>query len=172
MKDSYKKQLAEKLKIAKQKSQRNNIIRHLPLPLADVLKNRPYMTTPKLETILMGVNQKWGFALHTHEFIKKYPDNRIEVSWEKDVLQFVASTKPTHKHACLLTGFENSPLFIVERHWVVQHFQALWEGIGLKDLWLFDEELTFGLLICRYGGYIEHDPNPGEYFYAITYWGE
>lgn len=171
MKDELKKKLAEKLKIAKQKNHRSNVINQLPLNITAILKNSPYITTPELEKALMNVNQKWNFELHTHEFIEKYPNNRVEVSWEKDVLRFVTSMQPIHKQVYLLLDIENSPLFMVESHWAIQHFQDLWQCIDSRDFWLFDEDLTFGLLICRYGGYLEDDPNPEEYFYAITHWG-
>lgn len=54
--------------------------------------------------------------------------------------------------------------------WVIENFSDIWEAINYTDLWVFDMDVNYGVLVSRYGGYLEHDPNPKEILYAITKW--
>ncbi|MEI3611870.1 hypothetical protein [Pseudogracilibacillus sp. SO30301A] len=72
------------------------------------------------------------------------------------------------KPVYLFLGNDDGPIYIVDGIWVLKHFKVLWESINYEDVWIIRRKYDYGLLVSRYGGYLEHDPNPKEVFYAMT----
>lgn len=165
--------LERKLKEQQQKSQRAEILRALPLPLSNMIVASAFVISPERERILETVHAKWNNDLHKHDFAERYGKFRQEFSWEHEVAAYVEETTLdfARQPAYLYFGLADCPLFVVDGNWAIQHFSQLWTSIHFEDWWLFCPDLSCGLLISRYGGYLEHDPNPEEILYAVTVWG-
>ncbi|PGM49017.1 hypothetical protein [Bacillus sp. AFS053548] len=163
--------LQQKIKVSKQKKQRNVLINTLPQELATVLENCEIITSPELDRILDKVHAKWNYDLHKGDFIVNYSNFRIEFSWEKEVIQFVQGIDIEEKLAYLFFGIEDSPILLIDDgKWVIKNFDILWQSINNEDIWIISQDYSCGVLVSRYGGYLEHDPNPKEIIYAITKW--
>lgn len=165
--------LEQKLKEQQQKSRRTEVLHALPKPLSDVMEGSAFIISPERERILEAVHAKWNNDLHKHDFAKRYSRFRQEFSWEHEVMAYVKGTTLNfaRQPAYLYFGLANCPLFVVDGNWAIQHFSQLWTSIHCEDWWLFCPDLSCGVLISRYGGYLEHDPNPEEILYAVTVWG-
>ncbi|MED4402580.1 hypothetical protein ABET41_09715 [Metabacillus fastidiosus] len=168
--DERKALLQQKIKINKQKSQRNKLIDFLPQDISTVLEKCDLITSPKLDRILDEIHQKWNYELHKEEFVKKYGDFRKEFSWEQEVIQYMQEIEIEKKVVCLFLGIDDSPIYLVEGKWVIENFNILWQSIDNDDLWIISKDFNYGVLVSRYGGYLEQDPNPKEIFYSITKW--
>lgn len=72
----------------------------------------------------------------------------------------------------LFLGIDDSPIFLVNGKWAIKNFSILWQCINNDDIWIVSQDFSYGVLVFRYGGYLEHDPNPKEIFYAITKWDD
>ena len=164
--------LQQKIKITKQKNQRNVVINTLPKDLATILEKCEIITTPELDKILDKVHAKWNYDLHKGDFIINYSNFRIEFSWEKEVIQFMQGIDIEEKLAYLHFGIAESPIFLIDGKWVIKNFDILWQSINSEDIWIISQDYSYGVLVSRYGGYLEYDPNPIEILYAITKWGD
>ncbi|NPC93583.1 hypothetical protein HOO54_15385 [Bacillus sp. WMMC1349] len=163
--------LKQKLKINKQKSLKIKLMDLLPKKLATVINKSEVIISPEREKILNKVHEKWNFDLHKGDFVTRYSDFRKEFSWEQEVIQFIDGIDIEEKQVYLLLEIDdNSPFFLVDGKWVIKNFGLLWGLINNNDLWVVGQDFSYGFLVSRYGGYLEHDPNPKEIFYAITYW--
>lgn len=105
------------------------------------------------------------------DFILNYSNFRKEFSWEKEVIQYVQSINFKEQLVYLFFGIDDSPIFLVDGKWVIMNFKILWELLNNKDIWVISQVYSYGILVSRYGGYLEHAPNPEEIHYAITKWG-
>jgi len=160
-----------KFKVTKQKYKRNELMKILPKDLVSVIEKCEIITSPELDKILEIVNLKWNYDLNKWDFILNYSDFRKEFSWEKEVIQYVQGKNFKEQLVYLYLGIEDSPIFLIDGKWAIMNFNILWELINNKDIWIFSQDYSFGVLVSRYGGYLEHDPNPKEIYYAITEWG-
>ena len=167
-----KKLLQQKVKVNKQKRQRQKLITMLPKDMSDVIENTDLVTSPELEKILETVNNRWNNELHSHNFLIHYKNSRKEFSWEQEVIQYIQGINLEEKQIYLFLGITDSPIFLVEGTWVIKNFKVLWESINYEDLWIIGQNFKYGVLVSRYGGYLEHDPNPNEIFYSITNWDD
>ncbi|MGG3889863.1 hypothetical protein [Metabacillus fastidiosus] len=52
----------------------------------------------------------------------------------------------------------------------MENSNVLWQSIDNDDLWIITKDFNHGVLVSRYGGYLEQDPNRKEIFYSITKW--
>ncbi|WLR42290.1 hypothetical protein LC087_16435 [Bacillus carboniphilus] len=163
--------LQQKLKATKQKISRKELIELLPDNLSVVIEEATFFTDPKVEHILNNLYNLWNNELHLHSFINKYSENRKEFSWENEVISFVQGLNFKQELGYLYVGIEKSPLYLVGGKWLIENFDVFWEQISFEDIWFFGKDLSNGVLVSQYGGYLEHDPNPKEIMYAITYWG-
>ncbi|WP_410983142.1 hypothetical protein [Bacillus cereus] len=168
--DERKVRLKQKIKMAKQKSQKHKLISLLPQHISAVIEKSSVITSPELETILNKVHEKWNFELHKGDFVINYSNFRKEFSWEQEVIQYVQEIDMEEKLVCLFLGIEDSPIFLVNGKWVIENFSILWQCMNHDDLWIMSQDFSYGVLVFRYGGYLEHDPNPREIYYAITKW--
>ncbi|TCM87923.1 hypothetical protein EV294_1163 [Paenibacillus sp. BK033] len=162
--------LSQKLKINKQKNQRINLINSLPLDMSNVIEKSDLITSPESDKILDKIHEKWNHELHSKDFIFKYKDFRNEFSWEEEVVQFVQGIVIEVKLAYLFFGIDDSPMFLVDGNWVIQHFDTLWNSINNEDVWIIGQNFNYGVIVSCYAGYLEHDPNPEEIHFAITRW--
>ncbi|MEC1636897.1 hypothetical protein P9D98_20235 [Bacillus mojavensis] len=176
--DNRKMLLRQKLKINKQKSLRVTLMSTLPrdmstLPrdMATTIEDCSLITSPELERILDKVQKKWNFELHKNDFAIKYSEHRKEYSWEYEVINHVQQTKLPDEQVYLYLGIEDIPIFLINGNWIIENFNFLWEQINNSDLWIIDFNFKYGVLVSRYGGYLDHDPNPNEIIYAVTEWG-
>ncbi|MGG3654240.1 hypothetical protein ABES36_23430 [Bacillus pseudomycoides] len=129
----------------------------LPQDISNVIEKSDVITSPELETILNKVHEKWNFELHKGDFVISYSNFRKEFSWEQEVIQYVQ-------------GIDNSPIFLVNGKWAIENFSILWQCINNDGIWIISQSFSYGVLVSRYGGYLEHDPNPKEILYAVTKW--
>lgn len=164
--------LKQKLRINKQKSLRVELMKLLPPDMSVVIEKSELITSPELEKILEKVHEKWNFDLHKNDFALTYSDFRKEFSWEQEVMEYVQGCAIAEKKVYLfLGGIDDSPIFLVDGKWIVRNFSVLWNCINYDDIWIIGQDFSYGVLVSRYGGYVEHDPNPKEIMYAITKWG-
>ncbi|WP_243763896.1 hypothetical protein [Bacillus sp. XF8] len=168
--DERKMRLKQKLKIANQKSGKYKLMSLLPKDMSTVIEKSDVITSPELETILNKVHEKWNFELHKGDFVINYSNFRKEFSWKQEVIQYVQGIDMEEKLIYLFLGIDDSPIFLVNGKWVIENFSVLWQCINNDDLWIISPDFSYGVLVCRYGGYLEHDPNPKEIYYAITKW--
>ncbi|MDF2086415.1 hypothetical protein [Bacillus pseudomycoides] len=168
--DERKMRLKRKVKIAKQKSQRYKLMRLLTEDMSTVIEKSDVITSPELEIILNKVYEKWKFELHKWDFVINYSNFRKEFSWEQEVIQYVQRIDIEEKLVYLFLGIDDSPIFLVNGKWAIENFSILWQCINNDDIWIISQDFSYGVLVFRYGGYLEHDPNPKEIFYAITKW--
>lgn len=143
----------------------------LPRDMATTIDDCSLITSPELERILDKVQEKWNFELHKNDFAIKYSKHRKEYSWEYEVINHVQQTKLPDEQVYLYLGIEDSPIFLINGNWIIENFNFLWEQINNSDLWIIDFKFKYGVLVSRYGGYLDHDPNPNEIIYAVTEWG-
>ncbi len=162
--------MQQKIKRNKQKNQRYDLINRLPYRLTSEIEKCELIFSPEVDEILDKVNKLWNYDLHKGDFVTKYHNFRKEFSWEDEVIQYVQQIKIEEKQAYLFLGINDSPIFLVNGKWVIENFSNIWEAISYTDLWVFDKDVNYGVLVSRYGGYLEHDPNPKEILYAITKW--
>lgn len=87
------------------------------------------------------------------------------------MINHVQQTKLPDEQVYLYLGIEDSPIFLINGNWIIENFNFLWEQINNSDLWIIDFKFRYGVLVSRYGGYLDHDPNPNEIIYAVTEWG-
>jgi hypothetical protein len=170
--DQRKKLLQQKIKVNKQKNQIKVLMNMLPQDMSDVMKNTDLITSPELEQILDAVNNRWNNELHSHNFLNHYKKFREEFSCEQKVIQYIQGIEIEEKEIYLFLGIPDSPIFLVEGNWVINNFKALWQSINYEDVWIIGQNIKYGVLVSRYGGYLESDPNPKEIFYAITKWDD
>lgn len=169
--DERKKLLNQKLRINKQKIHRGILIKLLPQDMSTVIEESELITSPELEKILDKVHEKWNFELHKSDFAINYSNFRKEFSWEQEVIEYVKEVDIAEKKVYLFLGIDDSPIFLVDGNWIIQKFNILWQRINNKDIWIIAQDFSYGVLVSRYVGYLEHDPNPKEIFYAVTKWG-
>ncbi|MGG3889530.1 hypothetical protein [Metabacillus fastidiosus] len=170
--DNRKILLQQKIKLNKQRSRGKLLMKMFPQDMSNVIENTDLITSPELEKILETVNKKWNNELHTHNFIIQYKNFRKEFSWEQEVIQYVQEIEMKEKEVYLFLGIPDSPIFLVNGNWVIKNFEVLWQSINYEDVWIIGQNCNYGVLVLRYGGYLEHDPNPKEIFYAITKWDD
>uniref|UniRef100_UPI003F491CBF hypothetical protein n=1 Tax=Niallia taxi TaxID=2499688 RepID=UPI003F491CBF len=170
--DERKKLLQQKIKVNKQKSQRRMLMNILPQDMSDVIENTVLINSPELEIILETVHRRWNNGLHSHNFLIHYKNSRKEFSWEQEVIQYIQGIDIKRNQIYLYLGIPNSPIYLVDGNWVIKNFKVLWQSINYEDVWIISRNYTYGVLVSRYGGYLEHDPNPKEIFYAITKWDD
>ncbi|WP_163537260.1 hypothetical protein [Gracilibacillus sp. YIM 98692] len=170
--DERKILLQQKIKVNKQKGQRKILVDMLPKDLSHVIENSDLITSPELEKVLNSVHERWNNELHTHDFIINYENHRKEFSWGQEVIQFVQGITIAEEQVYLFLGISDSPIFLVDGNWVIKNFRVLWQSINYEDVWIIGQDFNYGVLVSCYGGYLEHDPNPKEIFYAITKWND
>jgi hypothetical protein len=163
--------LQQKIKVNMQKNRRNVFLNLLPKELASVIEQCEIITSPELEKILENVHAKWNYDLHKGDFILNYSSFRKEFSWEREVIQYLQGIDTEEQLVYLFLGIEDSPIFLIDGKWVIRNFNILWQLIDNEDIWIISQDYSYGILVSRYGGYLEHDPNPNEILYAITNWG-
>ncbi|WP_165346800.1 hypothetical protein [Gottfriedia acidiceleris] len=163
-------QLQQKIKVTKQKYKRKELMNILPKDLASVIEKCEIITSPELEIILDKVHAKWNYDLHKVDFILNYSNFRNEFSWEREVVQYVQGIDIEEQLVYLFLGIVDSPIFLINGKWVIKNFDILWQFIDNEDIWIVSQDYSYGILVSRYGGYLEHDPNPKEILYAITKW--
>jgi hypothetical protein len=163
--------LQQKIKVTKQKNQRNELMNILPKELTSFIEKCEIITSPDLEKILDKVHAKWNYDLHKGDFILNYSSFRNEFSWEREVIQNVQVIDDEEQLVFLFLGIEDSPIFLIDGKWVIKNFSILWQLINYEDIWIISRDYSYGVLVSRYAGYLEHDPNPKEILYAITKWG-
>ena len=163
--------LQQKISINKQKYARTHVLNLLPAHISIVMEESEYITSPDLETILNQVHEQWHNELHKADFREKYPEFRKEFSWEHEVIEYIRNIDMERQQVYLFLGNEDCPLFVVDGRWALMNFSTLWEQVNHDDIWITGRDLTHGVLVSRYAGYLEHDPNPEEIMYAITSWG-
>lgn len=164
--------LQQKIKVNKQKSQRKTLMCMLPKDISCEIEDSDLITSPRLEKILDTVHERWNNKLHSHDFIIHYESHRKEFSWEQEVIQYVQGLDISEKQVYLFLGIPDSPIFHVDGNWVIKNFKVLWQSINYEDVWIISRNFKYGVLVSRYVGYLEHDPNPKEIFYAITKWND
>lgn len=169
--EEQKNLLKQKLRINKQKNQRKQLVKLLPQDISTIIEKSELITSPELEKIIDKVHEKWNFELHKNDFVINYSNFRKEFSWEQEVIEYVEGLDIAEKKVYLFLGIDDSPLFLVNGNWVIQNFNILWKRIYNDDLWIVGTDFNYGVLVSRYGGYLEHDPNPKEIIYAVTKWG-
>ena len=169
--EERKRLLQKKISINKPKCARTHVLNMLPADITVVMEESEYITSPDLETILNQVQEIWHNELHKADFREKYPDFRKEFSWEHEVIDYVRNIEMDRKRVYLSFGIEDCPLFLVDGRWALMNFSTLWEKTNHDDIWIIGRDLTHGVLVSRYAGYLGHDPNPKEIVYAITSWG-
>ena len=169
--DERKRRMQQKIKVVKQKNQRTNLMNLFPKYISIVIEKSELITSPELERILNKVHEKWNYELHKVDFAIKYSDYRKEFSWEQEVIHYVQGVDIEKKLVYLLVGVGDCPIFLVDGKWALMNFSTLWEHINNDDIWIISQDFSYGVLVSRYPGYLEHDPNPKEIIYAITKWG-
>ncbi|MBO9128513.1 hypothetical protein [Bacillus sp. 165] len=162
--------MQQKIKVTKQKYKRNELMKILPKDLSSVIEICEMITTPELEKILDKVHAKWNYDLHKGDFILNYSNFRKEFSWESEVIQYVQGIDIEEQLVYLFLGIEDSPIFLIDGKWIIKNFDILWQFLNNEDIWIISQDYSYGVLVSRYGGYLEHDPNPKEILYAITKW--
>ncbi len=168
--DERKRLLQQKIKVNKQKYQRINLMKLLPKYISSVIEKSELITSPELERILNKVHEKWNYELHKGDFAIKYSEFRKEFSWEQEVIHYVQGIDIENKLVYLFLGIDDCPIFIVDGKWALMNFSILWEYINNDDIWIIGQDFSYGVLVSRCAGYLEHDPNPKEIIYAITKW--
>jgi hypothetical protein len=138
--------------------------------MSEVFEKSDLITSPEFEKILDKLHKKWNYELHRGDIAIKYSSFRKEFSWEQEIIEYVRGLDIGEKPVYLYLGLYDSPIFIVNAKWAIQNFNNLWRCINNDDIWIFSLDFSYGVLVSRYGGYLEHDPNPKEIFYAITKW--
>lgn len=169
--DERKRLIQQKIKVVKQKNQRTNLMNLFPKHISSVIEKSELITSPELERILNKVHEKWNYELHKVDFAIKYSEFRKEFSWEQEVIHYVQGIDIENKLVYLLFGIGDCPIFLVDGKWALMNFSILWEHINNDAIWIISQDFSYGVLVSRYGGYLEHDPNPKEIMYAITKWG-
>lgn len=165
-----KRLLQHKLNMNKQKSQRAKLLDLLPQDIAIIIEKSDFITSPKVEEILNKVNAQWNYELNRADFAIKYNGFRQEFSWEQEVIDFVQGIAIEKQLVYLFLGIEDCPMFLVDGKWALKKFNILWACINNADIWIISQDFSYGILVSRYGGYLEYDPNPKEIVYAITKW--
>lgn len=168
--DERKRLMQQKIKVVKQKNQRTNLMNLFPKHISSVIEKSELIMSPELERILNKVHEKWNYELHNGDFASKYSDFRKEFSWEQEVIRYVQGIDIENKLVYLFLGIGDCPIFLVDGKWALMNFSILWEHINNDDIWIISQDFSYGVLVTRYGGYLEHDPNPKEIMYAITRW--
>lgn len=168
--DERKLLLNQKLKLNKQKNWKRKLINELPRDLSTIIDKSEIITSPKSEIILDKVHEKWNFELHKSDFAINYSSYRKEFSWEEEVIRYVQGIDIADEQVYLFFGINDSPIFIVNGNWAIKNFSILWKQIKNNDFWIISKDISYGIIVSCYGGYLEHDPNPRELFYAITKW--
>ncbi|WP_342512488.1 hypothetical protein MKY34_18005 [Sporosarcina sp. FSL K6-1522] len=166
-----KKRIQQKIKANKQRYQKANVMNLFPQHISNVIEKSEIITSPELESILHKVHEKWNYELHKEYFATKYSDVRQEFSWEQEVIQYVQGIKIENELVYLFLGIDNCPIFLVDGKWALKNFSTLWEHVNYDPIWMIGQDFSYGVLVSRYLGYLEHDPNPREIIYAITAWG-
>ncbi|OXS65576.1 hypothetical protein B1B04_25035 [Lysinibacillus sp. KCTC 33748] len=170
--DERKRRMQQKIQVVKQKNQRTNLMNLFPKHISSVIEKSELITSPELERILNKVHEKWNYELHKVDFAIKYRDFRKEFSWEHEVIDYVQRIDFENKLVYLFFGIGDCPIFIVDGKWALMNFSILWEHINNYPIWIISQDFSFGILVSRYLGYLKHDPNPKEIFYAITKWDQ
>lgn len=168
--DERKRRMQQKIQVVKQKNQRTNLMNLWPKDISSVIEKSELITSPELERILNKVHEKWNYELHKMDFVIKYSDFRKEFSWEQEVVHYVQRIDIENKLVYLFFGVDDCPIFLVDGKWALMNFSILWEHIYHEDIWIISQDFSYGILVSRYGGYLEQDPNPKEILYAITKW--
>ncbi|MED3803893.1 hypothetical protein P4562_18370 [Lysinibacillus xylanilyticus] len=168
--DERKILLQQKIKVNKQKNQRTNLMNLLPKDISIIIEKSDLITSPELERILNKVHEKWNYELHKGDFAINYSGFRKEFSWEQEVIYYVQGIGIEKKLVYMFLGIDDCPIFLVDGNWALKNFNILWDHINNDDLWIISQDFNYGVLVSRYGGYLEHDPNPEEIIYAITIW--
>jgi hypothetical protein len=162
--------LRSKLEANAQRNGRKSYLGALPPDLSNYLQTCEFITSTKLDDLLPNF---WRYETERDWYIAR---QYTEVSWPHQIFELVTSFNTDYDSlpAYFYPGY-NFPIFHTTFGWVRQHTNILFQiehggYYGNDRLGVVTTDLSAGIVIDCYCGYILSDPNPDEIVYTVTTW--
>jgi hypothetical protein len=167
--------LQTKLRANAQRNARTFYLKILPPELGEYLQTCEFIQSPTMDDLLAC------FWQGKDELKQRSNYEDRELSWPHQIFEiaynFDVNDDPTHAY---FYPFGNCPIFCTTFGWVRQNIEVLFylrHDIGHLNytysparLAVVAMDLTAGITIDNYCGYLPEDPNPDEIVYKVTTW--
>jgi hypothetical protein len=176
-----RRQLLEwKLQANNQRNGRATYLHVLPPDLAAYLQTCEFIVTPELDELLAYFWLREDNADQDKSLISAYQYQ--ELSWPKQIFELVRSFNSKYDAVpAYFYPHGDCPIFCTTIGWLRQNIEVLFplaHGTGRtgqsyspERLGAIAIDLSVGIVISNYCGYVLSDPNPWEQVYTVAMWG-
>jgi hypothetical protein len=177
-----RRQLLEwKLQANNQRNGRATYLQVLPPDLAAYLQTCEFIVTPELDELLAYFWLREDNADRDKSLIPAYQYQ--ELSWPKQIFELVRSFNSKYDAVpAYFYPHGDCPIFCTTMGWLRQNIEVLFplvhgtghtgQSYSPERLGAIAIDLSVGIVISNYCGYVLSDPNPWEQVYTVAMWGK